>query len=453
MSYENEHLIIIGASAAGAKAAAKAKRDYPDINISMFTKEKYTSYSACGMPYYIKGEIKTLEELIVRTPDEFRKSGINVFTQHEILDINPSKKTVFAKNLQTKQILEYPYTKLLISTGAKSITPDIEGINYNNIFHIRTLQDTINIKNAMKKAKNAAIVGIGYIGLELAEAFSYQGLNTKIIEKDSHIMNHLDDDMSDLLLNYTKNIPNIETYLNAYIKRFISDKNGDVKKIELKNGHIIDVDMVVIAIGVEPESKIAQSINLKCGPTGAISVNEYMQTNIKDIFAAGDCCEKTHLVTQQPVFIPLGTTANKEGRIVAQNLFENRYPFKGVIGAAITKFYNFKAAIAGLGEKEAKKNNINYKSIVLSDIDMSGYMPESKKITMKLVAAKNSNRILGVQIVGEGNVTQRINALSTAISHRMTLDDYLKTDLPYAPPFATSIDITLSAAQMLKEKV
>ncbi len=453
MSYENEHLVIIGASAAGAKAAAKAKRDYPGLNISMFTKEKYTSYSACGMPYYLKGEIKTLEELLVRTPEEFRKSGINVFTHHEILDINPSKKTIFAKNLQTQKIFEYPYTKLLIATGAKSITPNIEGINYNNIFQIRTLQDTINIKNAMKKAKTAAIVGIGYVGLELAEAFTYQGLNTKIIEKDSHIMNHLDDDMSDLLLDYTEKIPNIQTYINAHIRRFIPDNSGNVKQIELKSGHIIDVDMVVIAIGVEPESKLANSINLELGPTGAIKVNEYMQTSIKDIFAAGDCTEKTHLVTQRPVFIPLGTTANKEGRIVAQNLFENKYPFKGVIGAAITKFYDFKAAIAGLGEEEAAKNNINYKSIVISDIDMSGYMPEAKKITMKLVSAKNSNRILGAQIVGEGNVTQRINAIATAISHGMTLDDYLKTDLPYAPPFSTSIDITLTAAQLLKEKV
>ncbi len=454
MNLENERLIIIGGTAAGAKAAAKARSLFPELKISLFTKDKYISYSGCGMPYYIKNDIEDYNSLIIRTPEDFEKKGINVFLSHEALDINPSTETVFIKNLLANKIVEYPYTRLIIATGATPVIPDIEGVELKNIHTLRTIHDAINIKHELKTAQNAVIIGGGYIGMELAEAFLDNKINTTIIESSKQLMNNFDEEISEQLLQYTKQFKKLKILLNSSVKQFLSENNSHVSAVELTDGRLINADLVVIAVGIRPDVELAKSAKLELGSTGAIKVNEYMQTSEKNIFAAGDCVEKVNMITQKNVYIPLGTSANKEGKTAAMNLFEHRMQFKGIIGAAITRFFKFNMAICGLSEKEALKNSINnYKKITITDKDISSYMPHSHKITLKLIASKSTNRILGAQLIGEGNITPRAYALSVAISNGMTVSDYAKTDFAYAPPFSRSIDITLTAAQILQEDV
>lgn len=441
-----ERIIIIGAVAAGTKAAAKARRENPHIEIALYSDGQYISYSACGIPYYIEGLFDDYKRLIVRSVDDFRKENIEVFVSHKVVEIYPEEKKIEILNLKTGEMFYDYYTKLLISTGSRPFIPPIDGINSSNIFTLRTLEDGLSIKNAVEMAKNAVIIGGGYIGVEMAEAFMERGLNVTMIERANQLLTAFDKDIADVVADYIRsrgiNIILDEKVIKITNDEVITDKGTTVKR-----------DIVLMAVGVKPDIKLAEKAGVELGKTGAINVDDAMRTNIEDIYAAGDCVEERHMITGEKVWIPLGSTANKQGRIAAINMTGGKERYRGVLGSMVTRIADFTVAKTGLSEKEAQEAGFNTTSVTITHRDRAGYMPESSKITIKMVADRVSRKLLGAQIIGMGDADKRINTVATALIAEMTVDDFLAIDLTYAPPFSPTIDGVLVAAQTLSQKM
>lgn len=445
-----EHLIIIGAAAAGTKAAAKARRENLNLKITLFTEEENISYSACGIPFYIGNEFDDYKKLIEYTPFEFEKEiNAKVFILHKVLEIFPKKNSIKVKNLVTEDIFEEKYTKLLIATGAKPVKPLFDGIETKNIFTVRNINDAIAIKKSAKKAKKAVIIGGGYIGIELFEAFLKLGLETKLIEKQNQIMAVLDFEMADNLKKMIeKESPN-SIILSDSVKKFISNPKGELEKIELESKRLIEADLAIIALGVRPNVELAQNAGIKIGETGAIKVNKHMLTNINNIYAAGDCCEKNNMISQKPSWIPLGSTANKEARVAGLNLAGKNAEFEGVLGSAVTRFFDINISLTGLSEKAAIQQGYDVSAVTIDSKDKAGYMKDSAMISIKIIADKKTGKLLGAQGIGYGDVDKRINIIAAALCAKMTTKDYINIDITYAPPFSRAIDITTTAAYKL----
>jgi len=449
-----EHLIIIGGVAAGTKAAAKARRNNPDLKITLYTEGKYISYSACGMPYYIEDIITDEKKLILRTPGYFKeKENIDILIKHKVVKILPEEHCVEVLNLQTGEHFTDEYSKLLIATGARAFIPDIEGCDLKNVYVLKDIDDAVHIKNAAKTAKNIVIAGGGYIGIELLESFSHFNKNITMLERTSQILNNFDEDVASNISNYLTQEKNIRIITDNGIKRIIGDENGVVKQIETDNGESLDSDLVILAIGVRPNIELAEDAGIKIGETGAIEVDFCMETSIPDIYAAGDCVETTNMITGHKVWIPLGSTANKTGRVAAINITGGHEEFKGVLGSMICRAFDFNIGKTGLGEKEAKKLGLDYVLAILTHKDKSGYMPGSQEITIKMLADKKTEKLMGVQIIGKGNVDKPLNVIATALTAGMTVEEFMQTDLSYAPPFSSSVDALLVAAQILYGKL
>lgn len=456
----NKHFIIIGGIAAGTKAAAKARRENNNLQISLYIDENYISYSACGLPYFIEDLFSDPKKLIMRTKEQFKeKENIDIFLQHRVTKILPASNEIQVTNLEDNSELTIQYSHLLIATGASPFIPPISGIDAENVFTLRSVVDAVQIKEKLASSKNAVIIGAGYIGAEVLESFVANGINTTIIEMSDQIMPVLDKDMALLLENYIKEeisakyTSKIKILTGDAVNKIISNKKNEVIKIETVNGKSIKADIVLVCVGVRPNSSLAKDAEIEIGQTGAIKVTSGMQTNINNIYAAGDCAEQTNIITQKPVWIPLGSTANKQGRVAAINMVGGNANFKGVLGSAITKVFNYTVAITGLSEKQAKKDNINYEMVIVHSKDKAGYMPDSATITMKLLADKVTRRLIGAQILGKGDVDKRINVLATALTAEMTVQEFLDTDLAYAPPYSTAIDPILKAVQVLENKL
>ena len=446
-------VVIIGAIAAGSKAAAKLNRLRPDWEIVIYSQEKNISYSECGMPYYIAGYISDISNLIIRTPREFRKKGIGVNICHRVLNINPNKKELLEKNLNKNEIFRTNYDKLIIATGATPYVLYFENCSLENIFTLRTLEDGVAVKNAVLQSNSAVILGGGYIGIEVLEAMVQQKLNVTLINSHDYIMQGFDKDMSELIQKqiYMKSLESVKILNNDTIVSCQGNKK--VEKVITKNGHEIKADMVLVAAGIVPNIELAQNAGVEIGKTGAIKVNSRMQTNIKDIYACGDCVEKKHIVADAPCWIPLGSTANKEGRCCAINVAGFDDEFDGVLGSAVTKYFNYTMSLTGLNEKKAVSYGFNPISVVVKKNDKAGYMPDVQTIVIKLIADKDSHRILGAQGLGLGEVDKRINALTSALLSKMTIEEFYDDDITYAPPFSTSIDPMLTATQNLLHKL
>lgn len=446
-------VIIIGAVAAGSKAAAKLKRLKPDWEIIIYTADTNVAYSECGLPYYIGGAFANINNLVVRTPKAFENSGIKVKLKHNIEKILPDSKQVLVKNLETNEEFVDSYDKLIISTGAKAFIPTDYVTNLKNVFTLRNLEDGFAIKQAVLQSKNAVILGGGYIGIEMLEAFVKQHLQTTLIHSQNSIMSIFDTDMSESIQKHViqRDLESIRIIDNDTIAEI--QGNEAVKTVITKSGTKLNTDLLLLSIGVKPNVELASSAGIKLGKTGAIKVNSHMETNIKDIYACGDCVEKHHIVADSPCWIPLGSTANKEGRCCALNVAGINEEFTGVLGSAVSKYFNFTMSMTGLTEKEAIKYGFNPVSVIVKKNDKAGYMPNAKRITIKLVADKNSQRILGAQGIGTGDVDKRINTLTSALLSKMTLQEFIGDDITYAPPFSTSIDLMLNAAQKLIHKL
>lgn len=446
-------IIIIGGVAAGAKTAAKTKRSLPDSEIHIYTKDNYVSYSACGMPYYIAGDFQDWKQLIIRTKEEFEKSGIHIHTRKKVIKIVPQEKKILIEDIDTKETGYREYDKLVIATGAEPVIPEYANIKSKNIYPLRTLDDGIKLKQGMLNSKHITIIGGGYIAVELVEGFVKNNKKITLIERSQFVLSMLDEDISALVQNYMlEHSDNLLKIINNDTVKTITEDDKALKIMTAK-GEEFSTDMVVVALGVKPVVDIASEAGIELGKTGAIKVNSRMETNLKDIYACGDCVEKINMISNSPVWVPLGSTANKEGRVCAINLSGGIEDFEGVMGSAVLRFKDLNISRTGLTEKDALKLGYDTASVIITKRDKAGYMPEVKNITLKLIADKRSHRLLGAQAIGCGDADKRVNTVSIGLLRGITVEELIDVDLTYSPPFSTSIDILISAAQILKTKI
>ncbi|MBO6271366.1 FAD-dependent oxidoreductase [bacterium] len=446
-------IVIIGGVAAGAKAAAKSKRLVPDSKIDIYTQDSHVSYSACGMPYYIQGNFEDYHNLIIRTPERFEKDGIDVHLFHRVEKILPDLNKIVVRDLDKDIVFEVEYDKLVIATGAVPVRPNIKNIDLKNIFTLRRLEDGIAIREKLRKSKRAVILGGGYIGLELLEAFVANKVHTTLIERSQHIMSILDEEIGELVQDFVSTLYPERTKIitNDEVTEFIGE--DEVNAVKTKNGKIIETDMVLVAAGVRPVVDIAKEAGIVIGKTGAIKVNSRMQTNVENIFACGDCIENVYAMTGAAVWIPLGSNANKEGRSAAMNLCGFPEDFEGILGSAVTKYFGLTISMTGYTEKYAKQNGYDPVTVMITKRDKAGYMPDAENVTLKLVASRRTHQLMGGQAIGCGDADKRINTLSAAILAGITAEELAGADITYAPPFSTSIDPLISAARILVEKL
>lgn len=447
-------IVILGGVAAGAKAAAKARRMLPDAEIELFTDDTHISYSACGLPYFIEGNFEDYRHLLVRSPEEFEQSGVRVHLKNKALKIMPSSKQVLIDDIDANKAYLIEYDKLIIAIGAKPIIPPIKNVNLNNIFTLRKIEDGIAIKEKALKSKTAAIVGGGYIGLELLEALVRQNVHVVLFEYASQIMGVFDEDMSKLIFEQLTSISEgrFEIFTSELVTEFAGD-NYSVNMIKTNCGREFSIDFAVLCAGVTPNVDIAKDAGIELGITGAIKVNERMETNIPDIYACGDCVEEHLVISGTKIWMPLGSNANKEGRTAAINACGGDDKFYGILGSSVTRCLNLTMSMTGLTEKKAVALGYKPVSVTVTKNDKVGYMPDVNNITLKLTADYDTGRLLGGQAVGAGDADKRINTLTAALLSNMTVDEFFKNDLTYAPPYSPTIDPLLNAAQILMSKV
>ena len=446
-------IVIIGGVAAGAKAAAKSKRMLPDAKIDIYTQDTHVSYSSCGLPYYVQGNFEDYKNLIIRTPEKFQKDGIDIHLQHRVEKIMPDEKKVLVHDLIKDTVFTAEYDKLVISTGAKPFLPNIKNIDLENVFTLRRLEDGINLRKKLRESQKAVIIGGGYIGIELLEAFVANRVHTTMIENSNYIMPILDDELSEIVQDFVINLyPEFTKIISKdKVTEFIGEDK--VEAVKTEKGQIIETDLVLICAGVRPVVDIAQEAGITLGRTGAIKVNSRMETNIKDIYACGDCIENIYAMTGTPAWIPLGSNANKEGRCAAVNICGEVEDFEGVLGSAVTKYFDLTISMTGFTEKFARKNGYDTVSVMITKRDKAGYMPDAENVTLKIIADRRTHQILGGQAIGCGDADKRINTLSTALLKYVTAEELSGADITYAPPFSTSIDPLISAARLLVDKL
>lgn len=454
MSNTGKHLIIIGGVAAGMKAAAKARRESQQVKITVFTDEEHISYAGCGMPYFVGDVIKEKKKLIIREPAYFKAMhNIDVLTLHRAIAIDARLKQVAVKNMKTGQDLTFSYDKLIIATGALPIVPSLPGISLGNIFTLRTVADAVRIKSLVDsgKVKNVVVAGSGFIGLEMAENLSLRGVKVVLVELLGQILPPFDEDMARLVQSHLTE-KGVEVITSDGVKSFEGNRENYVTGVNTGKRQL-PADMVILSVGVSPNTGIAIDAGIQVGATRAITVNERMETNVPDIYAVGDCAENTHLITGKPAWIALGSTAAKMGRVAAINALGGNDTFRGVVGTTIMKVFGMNVAKTGLCEREAIKAGYTVESAIIPASDKSHYYPGCKDIIIKLVADVNTKKLLGAQIVGEGVIDKRIDVIATALSFGATVDQISKLDLAYAPPYAMALDAIIVAANALNNKL
>lgn len=428
-------ILIIGAVAAGTSAAAKARRNDDEAEIIIYEKDMDISYSGCGLPYYIGGEVEHIDELTPRDTAFFKnKYNIDIFTGHEVLEINTTKKELLVKDINTESVFKDHYDKLVIGTGATPFMPPIQGIDNENVFFLRNVKSAKNIKQFIvdRKPGSAVVVGTGFIGFEMLENLMADGINVSIVEKMNKITPNLDEDMATFL----------ETSLEK--KGITIFKDTTIKEIKedvviLENDIEIPSEMVIMATGVRPNIKLAKRAGVECGVTGAIKVDNTTKTNIDDIYACGDCIETFSAITGKPVYRPLGSTANKTGRICGDVITGGSLRYRGNLGTGIFKLFDLAIANTGLSEKEAIDEGYEVEVIHNIKLDKPGYY-NGKEMLIKAIADKNTERLLGVQIIGYEGVDKRIDVFATLITYGAKVEELFHIDLAYAPPFSTAKD-------------
>ena len=433
-------VLIVGGVAGGATAAARLRRINEQAEIIVFERGGYVSYANCGLPYYIGGDITDKRALTLQSPRSFRsRFNIDVRVKQEVIEIDPSKKTVTVLNHDTGEEYSESYDKLLLSPGAKPTVPNLPGINAERIFTLRTVEDTYKIKDYVDQShvKNAVIVGGGFIGLEMAECLINAGLTVTLLQRSEHVMPNLDFDMASFVHSYMR-YKNINLLRNQAIKGY--ESVGDKVKVLLGNGDPIETDMVLLAIGVTPDTELAKKTGLKLGLKDAIVVNEKMETSIPDIYAAGDAVEVINHISGKSAVIPLAGPANKQGRIAADNISGGDSRYKGSIGAAVMKLFDMTVANVGLSEKTAKAAGIEFNYAVTYSPNHATYYPGANNMTIKVLFEPKTGRLLGAQIVGFDGVDKRIDVLATAIRSSMTAYDLTELELAYAPPYSSAKD-------------
>ena len=442
-------VVIVGGVAGGATAAARIRRLDEQAEIVVFERSGFISYANCGLPYYIGGVIEDPEDLTLQTPESFfSRFRIHMKVHHEVIAVHPDRKTVSVKNLKTGEEFEESYDKLLLSPGAKPVWPNLPGMNSDKLFTLRTVEDTFRIKEFVdqQKPKSAVMVGGGFIGLEVAENLRELGLDVTIVQRPKQLMNPFDADMASFIHSEVRK-HGVKLALGYSVEGFAEKDNG--VEVLLKDQPSIHADMVVLAIGVTPESSLAKDAGLALGMKGSILVNDRMETSVPDIYAVGDAVQVKHYVTGHDALIALAGPANKQGRIAADNICGGDSRYLGSQGSSVIKIFDMTAATTGINETNARKSGLDVDTVILSPMSHAGYYPGGKLMTMKVVFEKETYRLLGAQIVGYDGVDKRIDVLATAIHAGIKATDLKDLDLAYAPPYSSAKDPVNMAGFMI----
>ncbi len=455
-------VVVIGGVAAGPKAAAKVMRLRPDADVTVIEKGKFLSYAGCGLPYYISGAVREQAELmstaigVVRDAEYFRScKGIAVLNRTEAMRIDRRRGRVEVKDLSNGGTRWLEYDKLVLATGARPVVPPIPGKELRNVFVVHHVEDAEAIRTAIAETgiRKVVIVGGGLIGVEMAEALSRRGVHVAIVEMLPQVLPMLDWEMARQVEKHL-----IEKGVSVLTEsRVLALEPGQlndtaVGRVRMER-ETLPADMVILAIGVRPNIQLAETADLEIGPTGAIQVNAHMRTSDPDIYAVGDCVESTNLVTGKPCFVPMGSTANKHGRVAAMNICGENDTFPGVIGSTVCKVFDYTVARTGVGEEEARAAGFDVATCLNSVPDKAHYYPPAKPLMLKLIADRKTRRLLGAQATGPSDASKRIDVAATAITAGLTVDQVAKLDLAYAPPFSPAMDNLIVAADILRNKM
>ena len=433
-------VVIIGGVAGGATAATLLRRLDEQAEIVVFERSGYVSYANCGLPYYIGGVIEDPEALTLQTPESFfSRFRVTMKVRHEVTALHPERKTVSVKNLETGEEFEEPYDKLLLSPGAKPTQPRLPGVGLEKLFTLRTVEDTFRIKDYIRQnhPRSAVLAGGGFIGLELAENLRELGMEVTIVQRPKQLMNPFDPDMAAFIHSEVR-ANGVKLALGYTVEGF-QERDGGVDVL-LKDSAPLHADMVVLAIGVTPDTALAKEAGLELGLKGSIVVNSRMETSLPDIYAVGDAVQVRHSVTGQDVLLSLAGPANKQGRIAADNICGGDSRYLGSQGSSVLKVFSMTAAVTGVSETNAKKAGLDADAVVLSPMSHAGYYPGGKLMTMKVIFEKETFRLLGAQIVGYEGVDKRIDVLAAAIHAGLTAIRLKDLDLAYAPPYSSAKD-------------
>ncbi len=441
-------VVIVGGVAGGATAAARIRRLDEHAEITVFERSGYISYANCGLPYYIGDVITDAEELTLQDPESFyERFRVDMKVRHEVTAILPEQHLVRVKNLETGAEFEEPYDKLLLSPGARPTQPRLQGADLSKVFTLRTVEDTMRIKNYVNqnKPKSAVLAGGGFISLELAENLRLLGLDVTIVQRPMQVMNPFDPEMAAFIHSELRR-NGVRLALGQTVEGFV-DADGGVDVL-LKDAAPLHADLVVLAIGVTPDTALAKEAGLELGLKGTLLVNDRMETSAKDIYAVGDAVQVRHLVTGADSVISLAGPANKQGRIAADNICgrDSRYP--GTLGSSVAKIFDLTAASTGVNEANAKKAGLDVDKVYLSPMNHAGYYPGGETMTMKVVFEKGTWKLLGAQIVGGAGADKRIDVLATAIQNGMDVRDLQTLQLAYAPPYGSAKDAVNMAGYM-----
>ena len=442
-------VVIVGGVAGGATAAARIRRLDEQAEIVVFERSGYISYANCGLPYYIGDVITDSDELTLQTPESFfRRFRIQMKVHHEVTAIHPEKKTVSVRNLLTGAEFEERYDKLVLSPGARPTQPKLPGIGSEKLFTLRTVEDTLRIKDYINKnqPKSAVLAGGGFIGLELAENLRSLGMEVTIVQRPKQLMNPFDPDMAALIHSEMRK-HGVKLALGYTVEGFKEGSDG--VDVLLKDAAPLHADMVILAIGVTPETTLAREAGLELGIKGSILVNDRMETSVPDIYAAGDAVQVKHYVTGEPALISLAGPANKQGRIIADNICGGDSRYQGSQGSSVVKIFDMTAATTGLNEGNARKAGLDVDTVILSPLSHAGYYPGGRVMTMKVIFEKETYRLLGAQIVGYEGVDKRIDVLATAIHAGLKATRLKDLDLAYAPPYSSAKDPVNMAGFMI----
>lgn len=441
-------LIVIGGVAAGMSAASKLKRVKPDTNVVVYEKGDYVSYGACGLPYYVSGENDDYKKLIARTVDQFEEMGIDVKTKHEVVKVAQDRKQVMIRNLDTGQLFVDDYDKLMIATGTEAIVPPFDGVELDGIHLLKTLEDGLFLKEKVDASaiKNVVIVGGGYIGIEVAEAMHTLEKNVRIIEQADTILTPFDTELTSMAIDHLKE-NGVQLHLNESVKGF--NGTNHVEEVVTDKG-TYEADLVIMALGVKPATKFLEGTGIQLADNGAIVIDREMRTTVTDIYAAGDCAQVYHFVKEENDYIPLGTNANKCGRIAGENIAGAHKKYIGTLGSAAVKIIDLELARTGLSERDAKDLAIDYTTETVKAANHPGYYPGQKPLWIKLICEKGTKRILGAQAIGESGAVLRIDMFAIAIQNKMSAAELGMTDLCYAPPFAGVWDAVHIASNAIK---
>lgn len=443
-------VVIIGGVAGGATAAARIRRLDENAEIIMFERSGFVSYANCGLPYYIGGVIEDQEELTLQTPEMFMKRfRIDVRVKHEVTAIHPEKKTVTVRRLEDNTVFEESYDKLLLAPGAKPVRPSLPGMDIPNLYTLRTVEDTLRIHAFVQKEKPKSVViaGGGYIGVEVAENLRDLGIQVTIVQRPNQLLNPLDYDMASFVHAKMRQ-KGVRLMLGHSVEGF-AEENGQIQVI-LKDAEPLQADMVLLAIGVQPDTELAKNAGIKLGIKGSILVNNHMETSVPDIYAAGDAVEVKHYITGEKALISLAGPANKQGRIAADNICGGDSAYLGSQGSSVIKVFDMTVAVTGLNERAAKAAGLDYDKVFLSPSSHASYYPGTQVMTMKVVFEKKTYKLLGAQIIGYEGVDKRIDVLATAMHAGLTAIELKNLDLSYAPPYSSAKDPVNMAGFMIE---